>query len=49
MHYIKTHKAAGGKVKKGKVSLHCWKWEDQMITNEAMRIKFKNETIANHK
>ena len=42
---MKTNEAAGDKVKKDKVSLCYWKLEDQMITNEAMRIKFKHETV----
>ena len=42
---IKIHEAIGVKVQKEKVSLHCWKWEDQIIKNESMSIKLKNETI----
>ena len=42
---MKMHEDAGGKVQNEKVSLCCWKQEDQIITNEPMSVKLKNETI----
>ena len=37
-------KDTGGKVQKEKVSMCCWKWENQRMKNMPMKIKSKDET-----
>ena len=44
-YYMKMYEATGGKVQKEKVSMYCWKWDDEKIKNEPMNIKLKNELI----